>query len=64
VRNPDGSDRLFLESASLVAPLHYWGPHGNPRPDATAPDLEGDVLVNVHDGDTSRLWRMPFDATR
>jgi hypothetical protein len=62
--NPDGSDRLFAGSASLVAPMHYWGPVADPKRDATAPDLEGDVLVNLHDGESSRLWRMPFDATR
>lgn len=59
VRNPDGTDRLFAERAAIVAP-HAWI-HSFPA--ASAPDLEGDVLVDIAaSDDEATLWRMPFDA--
>lgn len=58
VRNPDGSDRVFLRDAWLVAPIMWRWPYVS---NAELVDLEGDVLVNRRDGDQATLWRMPFD---
>jgi hypothetical protein len=58
VRNPDGTDRIFVRDAWLVAPYPWSAPYALEE----FPDLEGDVLVNIASGDESSLWRMPFDT--
>jgi len=58
VRNPDGTDRVFVRDAGLVAPHPWPAPYGLEE----FPDLEGDVLVNIASGDETSLWRMPFDT--